>query len=201
MSNCEQTADEVIALLHDSGGENYFGEAVSKLEHAVQCAWHAQQAGADEELVLAALLHDIGHLLEVEGTIRDARVGVVNHDETGSEWLLARGFSARLAALVGGHVDAKRYQTATRPDYVAKLSPASVETLRLQGGPMSPEQSLLFAAHPYFRDMLRLRVWDEMAKDPGWAGPGLESYRGMLVRHLEEEKARALAARQSPPAK
>lgn len=177
-------ADEVIALLTASSGEQYFGEPVTKLSHAEQCAWCAQQAGADEELVLAALLHDIGHLLEVEEAIRDERVGVINHDKLGELWLLERGFSPRLAALVGAHVDAKRYLTATNEGYFERLSPASVETLRLQGGPMSTEDAAAYAADPNLRDKLRLRSWDEMAKDPDWAGPGIEDYRAMMLRHL-----------------
>ncbi|MEZ5356772.1 MAG: HD domain-containing protein [Bryobacteraceae bacterium] len=177
-------ASEVIALLSGSAGEQYFGEAVTKLEHALQCAWHAEQAGADEELVLAALLHDIGHLLEEQDSVRDARVGVVNHDEIGERWLLARGFSPRLARLVGSHVDAKRYLTATNLSYRNRLSPASQETLRLQGGPMEIDEAERFAEQPSLNDILRLRVWDEMAKDPSWSGPGLEAYQERLVSHL-----------------
>lgn len=185
MRNSETVVNEVIALLKDSGGEQYFGEAVSKLEHAEQCAWHAQQAGADEELVLAALLHDIGHLFDGEGTVRDERVGVVNHDEMGENWLLDHGFSKRLARLVGGHVDAKRYLTATNDAYMNRLSPASVETLKLQGGPMNAEDAEAYAGSPELKDMLRLRAWDEMAKDANWTGPRLASYRELMIRHLE----------------
>jgi phosphonate degradation associated HDIG domain protein len=174
----------VFGLLASSGGEQYFGEAVSKLEHAVQCAWHARQAGADEELILASLLHDIGHLFDTEGSVRDERVGVVNHDSIGEQWLLERGFSPRLARLVGGHVDAKRYLTATNKEYMGKLSPASVETLKLQGGPMEPADVEAFSGAPELRDILRLRTWDEMAKDPQWTGPGLPEYREMMIRHL-----------------
>jgi len=184
MQNSETIVEEVFELLQRSGGDEYFGEPVSKLGHALQCAWHAQQAGADEVLVLAALLHDIGHLFDEAETIRDERVGVVNHDEMGEKWLLDHGFSSRLAMLVGGHVDAKRYLTATNAAYMARLSPASVETLKLQGGPMSEEDIAAYGSQPELRDMLRLRSWDEMAKDPAWTGPALESYRDMLLRHL-----------------
>lgn len=176
--------DEVLAMMERSGGGQYFGEAVSKLEHALQCAWHARQAKADEELVLAALLHDIGHLFDVEDTVRDPRVGVVNHDAIGARWLLDRGFSERLTRLVGGHVEAKRYLTATRQEYQERLSPASRETLALQGGPMGEADAEVFAGQPDMLDMLRLRAWDEMAKDPEWRGPGLEDYREMMERHL-----------------
>lgn len=176
--------DEVFDLLRSRGGEQYFGEAVSKLEHAEQCAWHAYRSGADEELILASLLHDVGHLFDVEESVRDEKVGVVNHDRTGEQWLLERRFSRRVASLVGGHVDAKRYLTATNPLYLQKLSPASVETLRLQGGPMSPAEAESFGASEGLNDMLRLRAWDELAKDPDWSGPRLESYREMMIRHL-----------------
>ena len=184
MTNVDLVIDEVFALMRDTGGDQYFGEAVTKLGHSEQCAWCAAQAGADEELVLAALLHDIGHLLDEPETIRDPRVGVVNHDDIGRDWLLERGFSRRLADLVGGHVDAKRYLTATNEAYMDRLSPASKETLKLQGGPMDKESAEEFGQRPELRDMLRLRSWDEMAKEPEWTGPGLESYRGMLYRHL-----------------
>jgi 2-amino-1-hydroxyethylphosphonate dioxygenase (glycine-forming) len=179
-----EIVDEVFDLLQRSGSEGYFGEAVSKLDHSEQCAWHAQRAGADEELILASLLHDIGHLLEAENAVHDERVGVINHDAIGQEWLRSRGFSERLVTLVGGHVDAKRYLTAVNPEYMGRLSPASAETLVLQGGPMDPSTAAAFAESPELRDILRLRTWDEMAKDPSWDGPRLEAYRDMATRHL-----------------
>jgi phosphonate degradation associated HDIG domain protein len=182
-----QIVDEVLSLLRNSGGEQYFGEPVTKLQHAEQCAWHARQAGADEELILASLLHDVGHLLDTESAIRDKRVGVINHDDIGRQWLLDRGFSERLATLVGGHVDAKRYLTATNASYLERLTPASQETLRLQGGPMDESSAEAFSRTPELRDMLRLRSWDELAKDPHWRGPDIECYREMLVRHLNRQ--------------
>jgi phosphonate degradation associated HDIG domain protein len=187
-ADVEKAADEVMFLLGDCAGEQYFGEAVTKLAHAEQCAWNAQQAGADEELILACLLHDIGHQLDTEDTQRDERVGVINHDEVGRRWLLERGFSRRLADLVGGHVDAKRYLTATNEAYMAKLTPASQETLKLQGGPMDQAAADEFAHEPELRDMLRLRAWDEMAKDPNRTVAPLESYREMLLRHLSQNR-------------
>lgn len=189
-----EIVDDTIAVLKRSGGDAYFGEAVTKLEHAVQCAWHASNAGADQELILAALLHDIGHLIESDHAELDERVGVINHDELGEEWLLERGFSRRLARLVGGHVDAKRYLTATNESYMDRLSSASKETLRLQGGPMSETEAETYSSDPDLRDMLRLRSWDEMAKDPAWKGPDIESYREPLTRYLEG--LRALASSQ-----
>ncbi len=195
MTSPEASVDELLTLLGGSADEQYFGEAVTKLEHALQCAWHAEQAGADEELVLAALLHDIGHLFDEDSSIRDTRVGVVNHDETGARLLLERGFSQRLARLVGGHVDAKRYLTATNASYLDRLSPASLETLRLQGGPMEAEAAGRFAQDPDLKDILRLRMWDETAKDPEWRGPGLEAYRDRLLSHLAPAASLRVAAK------
>jgi len=171
---------KVMDLLATAGHGVYFGEQVTQLEHALQCAALARAAGADEEAILAALLHDIGHLLGVP----EGPVGVIEHDEIGRNWLLERGFSKRLAALVHGHVDAKRYLTATNPEYASRLSKASLETLRLQGGPMEPDESERFRGDPLFRDMLQLRSWDEAAKVPGLDVPGLESYRDLLLRHM-----------------
>lgn len=184
MSEPERVVDEIFELFREAGSSQYFGEAVSQRQHAEQCAWHACEAGADEELVLAALVHDIGHLLESADALRHDRVGVVNHDQLGERWLLERGFSPRLAGLVGSHVDAKRYLTATNASYWEKLSPASRETLALQGGPMDAASAEQFAQEAGLSDKLRLRRWDEMAKDPDWQGPGIETYREMLVRHL-----------------
>jgi len=91
----------------------------------------------------------------------------------GKRWLLERGYSQRLAMLVGGHVDAKRYLTATNHGYMERFSPASVETLRLQGGPMTDEDLAAYGAQPELRDMPRLRSWNEMARDSAWTGPGI----------------------------
>jgi phosphonate degradation associated HDIG domain protein len=184
----EAVVEEIFEVLQRTGGEQYFGEEVTKLQHAEQCAWWAKEAGADEELVLAALLHDIGHLLEDEAAVRDERVGVVNHDELGERWLLERGFSKRLAGLVGGHVDAKRYLTASNPQYMDRLSEASKETLVLQGGPMAEEEAARFGTKPELRDILRLRSWDEMAKDPTWDGPRLHDYREAMMEYLARQR-------------
>jgi len=155
---------------------------VTQLQHALQAAQAGRQAGADEEAVLAALLHDIGHMLDGEN-LQD--IGVVDHDRSAVDWLRARGFSERLVQLAGGHVAAKRYLVATNPAYHARLSPTSQRTLELQGGPMSESEVHQFRTNPLFEDMLRLRSWDEAAKDPSASPPGLESYLPLIERHLQ----------------
>jgi predicted HD phosphohydrolase len=141
--------DEIVALFGEGGSGAYFGERVTQLQHALQSAHCAVQAHADDELVVAALLHDVGHLL---GGNLHAEIGVIDHDSSCVEWLRTRGFSERLIALVSGHVAAKRYLVATRPEYRERLSEASTKTLALQGGAMSDEEAQAFAASPYFRD-------------------------------------------------
>jgi len=184
----EAITAQVIALLETAGQSAYFGEPVTQLEHALQCAQLATDSGADEEMILAALLHDIGHLLEEEG-LRHEEVGVIDHDAAGARYLRDRGFSDRLAALVGGHVEAKRYLTRTNPSYFARLSPASVTTLQLQGGPMTQQEAEAFDRDPLKDQKLRLRSWDETGKLPGCTVAPLSSYRDLLVRHLHPAHA------------
>jgi len=180
----ERAATEVLALLENSAGAAYYGEPVTQLEHALQCAQLARDAGASDDMVIAALLHDIGHMLEAEDAQRHEEIGVINHDDVGAEYLLKHGFPRRIAELVRGHVDAKRYLTASNPSYAAKLSEASTATLALQGGPMSREEAAAFQGDALFAEKLRLRSWDEQAKRRGWQVAPLESYREPLLNIL-----------------
>ena len=175
------TVDEIFALFENGGSEAYFGEPVTQLQHALQSAHWAKQAHADDETVLAALLHDIGHLL---GGDLHADLGVIDHDRAAVDWLRSRGFSERLIALVAGHVAAKRYLVAVTPGYYDRLSQASKQTLELQGGPMSRDEVCDFESNPWYQDQLRVRTWDELAKDPEAAVAPLEEYRWMLAAHL-----------------
>ena len=182
-ASSEARVDQILKLFETSGQSEYFGEPVTQLEHALQCAQLAHDAGSDDEMVIAALLHDIGHLLEGEG-LRDNTVGVIDHDAVGARYLRERGFSDRVAQLVSGHVSAKRYLTLTNPSYFARLSPASVATLQLQGGPMTAGEAAAFGHDPLFEQKLRLRSWDEQGKLAGWAVAPLSSYRDLLIAHL-----------------
>lgn len=166
--------EEILDLYQRGGNDAYFGEDVTRLQHALQAAASAAAAHADDELVVAALLHDIGHLLP--GDNYHDEIGMVDHDQTCVAWLSARGFSARLISLVSGHIRAKRYLVTTRAEYRSRLSATSQRTLELQGGAMTPAEVETFEAHLHFRDVLRLRAWDEQAKDPGRVVPGLEIY-------------------------
>lgn len=171
--------DEVLTLFAEKGEAAYFGEPVSQLEHALQAAFFAQQEQAPPHLVVAALVHDIGHLVEdTPENIADLGVDA-RHEELGEHWLKYR-FGPEVFEPVHLHVAAKRYLCATDSSYFAKLSPASVQSLHLQGGPMSPEEAAGFKANPFYSEAVRLRRWDDQAKIEGMETPDLESYRALI---------------------
>jgi phosphonate degradation associated HDIG domain protein len=172
-------ADEVIELMKQRGGAAYFGEPVSQLEHALQAAWLATQAGSPRELALAALLHDIGHLLhELPEAAADDGIDTL-HEIAGYAWILKR-FGPGVAEPVRHHVAAKRYLCRVEPEYLARLSPASIQSLALQGGPFTEDEAREFETLRYYREAVMLRRWDDEAKTPGVDPPALEEYREML---------------------
>jgi phosphonate degradation associated HDIG domain protein len=175
-------ADEVFALFDTRGSGAYFGEAVSMTEHALQAAHFAQLDGAPAWLELAALLHDVGHLVEdVPDDIADW-VSDAHHENIGGRWLAPR-FGAEIAAVVQLHVPAKRYLCATDAGYFAKLSPASVHTLALQGGPMSALEVSAFELQPQHREAVQVRRWDDRGKVAGLRTHSLAHYRDLIERH------------------
>ena len=179
----QATAERVLEFFSRAGDMEYHGEQVSQLEHALQAAFLARQDGGSEEEVIAALLHDIGHIWPVEGR-QVTGVGAAAHDAIGSQVLQDLGFSFAVADIVGGHVAAKRYLVATDANYAARLSGVSVESLRLQGGPMSPGEIEAFHESANWQSKVRVRIWDDRAKTPGAQVPGLESYRELLTSHM-----------------
>jgi len=170
---------QILALYERGGAEAYFGEPVSMTEHALQAAYFAREQGAAPPLVVAALLHDIGHLLEdVPADIADWTTDA-HHEEVGGAWL-ARRFGPAIAQSVRLHVPAKRYLCATDPRYFGKLSAASVRTLELQGGPMTAAEAARFESEPYFREALLVRRCDDLGKVAGLATPRLAEYVALL---------------------
>ncbi|MFT3882177.1 MAG: HD domain-containing protein [Gemmatales bacterium] len=177
--------DQLFQLFTVQGQRAYFGESVSETEHALQTAHLAEQAGADDILVVAALLHDIGHLLhglpeDIAGQGIDGR-----HEESGAEWL-TKHFGPEVVDPVRLHVAAKRYLCAVESNYLAELSPASLQSLKLQGGSMSPDEMKTFEQEPHFKSALAVRRWDDIAKIPGLAVPGLEHYRARIQAALRK---------------
>ncbi|MCF5663433.1 phosphonate degradation HD-domain oxygenase [Pseudomonas marginalis] len=163
MTNPEQAIADVFGLYEQYGTADYIGEPVSQLEHMSQAAQLAMAEGVDDEVVLAAFFHDIGHLCGQGGENMDG-YGVVSHERLGADYLRRAGFSERMAKLVEYHVQAKRYLTFVQPDYYARLSEASRRTLVYQGGVMSAEEARAFEQDPLCAVSLRMRHWDEQAK-------------------------------------
>lgn len=181
-------SDRVRTALNglSAGSERgYIGEPVSQLEHALQCAELASAAHASTEEVLAALFHDIGHLIAPKGAREMDGLGVMLHEELGAKWLSDLGFKASVCSLVASHVDAKRYLAHRKAGYYERLSEASRGTLAFQGGPMSENEALAFENDPQFAAKVRLRMWDEAAKLPDHEVPGLETYESLIRQHME----------------
>ena len=179
--------DRLLGAMATSAARRYGPERVSELAHALQCAELARGAGADDELILACLLHDVGRFPVDQALIFD-RVGGAGghrhhgargHHEVGAD-LIAPYVSERVAWLVRIHADAKRYLCSTEPGYHATLSPASQHTMTLQGGLMSSDEVARHAAHPWLGDALRLRRWDDQAKVVGKETAPLAAWEPLL---------------------
>jgi [1-hydroxy-2-(trimethylamino)ethyl]phosphonate dioxygenase len=173
----------IAALLEEKGSRRYGLAAVSQLQHALQAALLAEQSGSDAALVTAALLHDIGHM--VHGLGEDPAVAGLDdrHEELGRAYLAAL-FGPAVTEPVRLHVAAKRYLCATEPDYFARLSPDSVRSLALQGGPMSSEEVAAFRALPASEAAVRLRRFDEGAKVEGLPTPPVAHFLPYLRESL-----------------
>ena len=171
--------DYIMNLFGQRGSADYGGERVTQRAHALQTAWQAEQQGSSRAMIVAALLHDIGHLLH-DLTPGYAVRGLDDRHETlGARWL-SPYFGPQVRLPIQLHVAAKRYLCATEAPYFATLSPGSVRSLELQGGPFTSEQAQRFAAKPYAQDAIVLRRWDEQAKVCGLQTPPLEHFRPHL---------------------
>ncbi len=158
--------DEVLNLFHQFGHMEY-GEGFSVNAHSIQAGLLAKDLGLDKEMILAAFLHDIGHLYPLSLTVEHGKMGeygIEAHDHWGETFLEERGFSARMQATVKNHVAAKRYLCAVESNYHDQLSLASQQTLKYQGGPMSSEEVQAFESDPFFQDSIVIRQLDDEAK-------------------------------------
>jgi gamma-butyrobetaine dioxygenase len=189
--------DAIAGLFATAGARDYLGEPVTVLAHLLQAAAQAEAAGAPPAVVAAALLHDVGHLLEADGTAGLSGAALMagrdnDHGERGAAWL-ASWFGPQVTEPVRLHIAAKRYLCRTDPAYYGLLSEASRYTLAVQGGPMTAPQARAFEALPAHRDAISVRRWDDQAKDPAAAVPGLDYYRPLLAA-LAGERAQATQA-------
>jgi [1-hydroxy-2-(trimethylamino)ethyl]phosphonate dioxygenase len=172
-------AEEILAIFQKHGSSEYFGESVSMTEHALQAAHFAQADAAPPGLILAALLHDIGHLIEAVPSDISDWTADAHHERVGGIWL-ARRFGPEVSEPVRLHVPAKRYLLSVDPEYFARLSPASVITLKLQGGAMSAHEVAKFETERFCKEAVRVRQWDDRGKVAGLKTPGLSDYRSLI---------------------
>ena len=181
----EQNVEEILSLYKNFGGEDYIGEPVSQIEHMCQCEQLAEKEGHDNEVILAAFFHDIGHLCEhILPVDKMDNFGIADHEKIGAEYLRSKGFSLKITDLVASHVPAKRYLTLKYPEYYQQLSEASKKTLVFQGGVMTAEEAEDFESDAYFNLYISLRSWDEHAKQENMPLPDLNIYRERMTQHL-----------------
>ncbi len=173
----------ILEILATKGNTQYGREAVSQLEHALQCATLAETSDRPPAMIAACLLHDLGHLLHHLGEDVAER-GLDDRHEYRAMPLLQPLFQPSVTEPIRLHVDAKRYLCAVDSTYWDTLSPASKRSLELQGGIFSPEAAALFIAQPYAEDAVQLRIWDDRAKFPQWPTPDLEHFTPILVSCL-----------------
>jgi phosphonate degradation associated HDIG domain protein len=173
------TPEAVLRLMVSRGGESYFGEPVTVLEHCLQAAFFATESGSPDTQVVAALLHDVGHLLHQEGEdVADQGVDT-RHEELANQKLAAH-LPAAVTEPIRLHVAAKRYLCFADSAYLDALSPSSMLSLGLQGGPMSHEEAKVFLALPFAREAIALRRWDDEAKIPQLPVPDIDTYLPQL---------------------
>ncbi len=194
-----EISDEIIQLFQEKGQYQYGGESVNQLEHALQSAAHAQKMKLSEELVIAALLHDLGHLLDhdfesssefendsenhTDGQVRENNDLSEDHQhEILGDRYLQNYFGPELTEPVRLHVAAKRFLCTKDESYYQKLSHASILSLKLQGGKMSDGEMETFLKNPYAQSALQIRACDDEAKVIGKLIPPLEAYRPLLEK-------------------
>lgn len=168
-----------IVALYDTLGLDRYDEEITQLDHALQCAAHARDAGSTPSMIAAALLHDIGHLLDLEagGTVAEPRSA--HHEDVGAASLTAL-FPPSVTAPIALHVRAKRFLAAVEPDYVDGLSRGSVRSLARQGGPMDAAEVAAFEQNPGFTDACTLRRWDDLGKVDGLVVDPFDTYLELL---------------------
>ncbi|MBS1626140.1 MAG: HDIG domain-containing protein [Bacteroidetes bacterium] len=188
----QQKVDDIFALYEQHGAEEYYGEAVTQLEHMCQSAELARTGGYDDEVVLAAFFHDIGYLIHSRNKETMGSYGRTNHEKEAGAFLRSMGFSERVAQLAEQHVNAKRYLTYADPAYYDRLSEASKKTLEYQGGPMKDAEAKAFREDPLFDLNITMRKWDEEAKLTDQPLPDLNIYKHMAIHHLERQQAKSI---------
>lgn len=170
---------EVRDLFDSGAAQEYLGEDITIVEHMIQTAELARKANAPSWLVVAALLHDIGHLLVPDPASAQDHGVDLQHDEIGAQWIAER-FSNNIVEAVRLHVDAKKYLVARNPDYLKQLSEASQITLAIQGGVFTDEQAEEFIHRPFAPESVQLRLWDDGGKVRGAANYSISDFQSQI---------------------
>ncbi len=181
-----EVIEHIVSAFEQRGSQRYGSEAVTQLEHALQCGRLAMEEDADDSLVTAALLHDIGHILDPVAWPTDDEGGLDDRHESIGHSFLKEHFGNQVADPVLLHVPAKRYLCTKHPEYESTLSPTSRKSYHDQGGRMSEKELKLFESEPYFLEALRLRKWDDTAKEVDAETPQLEQFVPIVRRCLTD---------------
>ena len=206
LQSIEEKVNLVFSLFDKFGSQDYIGEPVSQTEHMVQAAMQAEKDGQSDEVILASLLHDIGHLVifnhqeEQHNTSHNnsnnneshittmGKVGVKNHEKVGADYLRKLDIPYPIPELVEGHVQAKRYLTCINPEYHGCLSAASRKSLQFQGGPMTSIESISFKKNPLFQKYMDMRQYDDAAKETNVTLTDLQYYKEKLTKLLQQKQ-------------
>ncbi|ASP32452.1 HD domain-containing protein [Labrenzia sp. VG12] len=184
----ELTRETIVAFLGDiferCGDEEYLGEPVTMAQHMLQGATLAERNGLEEDIIVGALLHDIGHFTSEFGTFSMDDTEDRHHEEAGAD-VLSRFFPDVITDCVRYHVAAKRYLCATKPDYFKRLSDASIHSLNLQGGPMNDEEVREFEKNPNLKQIIQVRYLDEAGKQPDMETPDFWHFAPMVQRIVD----------------
>ena len=184
----DEVAARIVTLFRTRGDSTYGGERLSQTEHALQCALAAERAEVSEPLIVASLLHDIGHLLHDVGDDAAERGIDARHEDLGAAWL-KDWFGPEVTEPVRLHVPAKRYLCAVDPAYTAGLSAGSIASLRVQGGPMTEAEQAAFEALPFHAEAVSLRRFDDVGKVRGLPVPDIETYRTRIAAQVRADAA------------
>jgi len=180
--------ENLFTLYKKYGDYDYIGEKVSQVEHMIQAAMIAEEEKQEKDVILACFLHDIGHLIGIDKNLKSDEFGTFDHEHVGSEYLRDIGFKYPIPELVINHVAAKRYLTYKYPEYYEKLSNASKNTLKQQGGPMSDKEATEFENNPLFNLSLKMRTYDEKAKIENLVLKPIDFYFNLINDYLHPLK-------------
>ena len=184
----ENTINNIFNYYYKFGDKNYIGELVTQNQHMIQAAMLAEKEKQSIYIILASLFHDIGHLVEFNSDKKMGSFGIQNHESIGANFLRENNIPEPIPSLVENHVKVKRYLTFKYKNYYNELSDASKKTLEYQGGPMKLKESNEFENDPNFEGSLKIRKYDDLAKDPNHKIIDLDYYKNMLAKLLEENE-------------